>query len=462
MSEAGLRQAQDKMRAAGAAEVAIRVFTHYYRLLESGQQGKIREDDIEPVGDLPQLDHLDAEPAAMRAALAETVVIKLNGGLGTSMGVTGPKSALPVKDGLSFLDIIARQILSTRAEYDVPLPLVLMNSFRTKEESLQILSEYDGLALDGLPLDFLQNMEPKLLADDLTPAEWPPDPELAWCPPGHGDLFTALVASGTLDALRERGFRHAFISNADNLGATPDARIAAWMAEHDVPFGMEVCRRTRSDRKGGHVAVRKSDGRLILRDSAQVADEDGKHFQDITRHKTFNTNNLWIDLDRLAELMAGHDGILGLPIIVNRKTVDPADPSSPKVIQLETGMGTAIETFEGSQAVLVDRSRFKPVKTTNDLLVLRSDVYELTEAGDLTTTHEGDEPYVDLDPEFFKILADFEARFPAGPPSLVRADRLEVRGDVAFGKEVTVVGDVEIAAAEGERREIPDGAELGG
>jgi UTP--glucose-1-phosphate uridylyltransferase len=147
---------------------------------------------------------------------------------------------------------------------------------------------------------------------------------------------------------------------------------------------------------------------------------------------------------------------------VNRKTVDPADPDSPKVIQLETGMGTAIETFEGSQAVLVDRSRFKPVKTTNDLLVLRSDVYDLDDSGDLTTTHEGDEPYVDLDPDYFKILADFEARFPAGPPSLVRADRLEVRGDVAFGKDVVVVGDVEVSAPDGERLEIGDGTELRG
>ncbi|TDU91275.1 UTP--glucose-1-phosphate uridylyltransferase [Kribbella voronezhensis] len=462
MSEAGLRQAQEKMRAAGAADVAIKVFSHYYRLLESGQQGTIRESEIEPVGDLPHLEHLDTDAESMRAALAETVVIKLNGGLGTSMGVTGPKSALPVKDGLSFLDIIARQILSTRKEYDVPLPLVLMNSFRTKDESLAVLDQYAELPVDGLPLDFLQNMEPKLLADDLTPAEWEADPELAWCPPGHGDLFTALVASGTLDALREHGFRHAFISNADNLGATPDGRIAAWMAEHDVPFGMEVCRRTRSDRKGGHVAVRKSDGRLILRDSAQVHPDDVASFQNTKLHTTFNTNNLWIDLDRLAELMTGHDGILGLPIIVNRKTVDPADSSSPKVIQLETAMGTAIETFEGSQAVIVDRSRFKPVKTTNDLLVLRSDVYQLDEAGDLTTTHEGDEPYVDLDPEFFKILADFEARFPAGPPSLVRADRLEVRGDVAFGKDVVVVGDVEVSAEPGQQRQVDDGTELRG
>ncbi|NEA37286.1 UTP--glucose-1-phosphate uridylyltransferase [Streptomyces sp. SID13031] len=462
MSEAGLQQAQDKMRAAGAADVAIKVFSHYYRLLESGQQGTIREDDIEPVGELPHLEHLDADQESRRAALAETVVIKLNGGLGTSMGVTGPKSALPVKDGLSFLDIIARQILATRRAYDVPLPLVLMNSFRTKKESLAILGEYSDLPVDGIPLDFQQNMEPKLLAGDLTPAEWPEDPELAWCPPGHGDLFTALVASGTLDALREKGFRHAFISNADNLGATPDGRIAAWMAEHDVPFGMEVCRRTRSDRKGGHVAVRKADGRLILRDSAQVHADDDKFFQDVARHKTFNTNNLWIDLDRLAELMDGHDGVLGLPIIVNRKTVDPADSSSPKVIQLETAMGTAIETFEGSQAVIVDRSRFKPVKTTNDLLVLRSDVYDLSASGDLTTNHEGDEPYVDLDPEHFRILADFEKHFPAGPPSLLRADRLEVRGDVAFGKDVVVVGEVEVEAPAGERREIPDGTELRG
>jgi UTP--glucose-1-phosphate uridylyltransferase len=132
------------------------------------------------------------------------------------------------------------------------------------------------------------------------------------------------------------------------------------------------------------------------------------------------------------------------------------------VIQLETGMGTAIETFEGSQAVVVDRSRFKPVKTTNDLLVLRSDVYQLDDAGDLTTHHEGDEPYVDLDPEYYKILADFESRFAAGPPSLVRADRLEVRGDVAFGKDVVVLGEVEVEAPAGERRVIPDGTELRG
>jgi UTP--glucose-1-phosphate uridylyltransferase len=456
MSAEGLAEAQDKMRAAGVAEIAITVFSHYYRQLESGVRGTIPEAELEPLRDVPRLDGLETGDDAIRAALGETVVIKLNGGLGTSMGVTGPKSALPVLDGQTFLDIIARQILALRRRYDVQLPLVLMNSFRTRDESLTVLSKYDDLPVDGVPLDFLQNREPKLRADDLRPVEWPADPELEWSPPGHGDIYVALETSGTLDALRAKGFRRAFISNADNLGAIADGRIAAWLAERDVPFGMEVCRRTRSDRKGGHLAIRRSDGRLVLRDSAQVAEGEDHYFQDTSLHTTFSTNNLWIDLDRLAERLAGSDGVLGLPIIVNRKTVDPSDSSSTPVIQLETAMGTAIETFEAARAVLVDRKRFKPVKTTDDLLVLRSDFYSLADDGELVPARPGDEPFVALDPAYYKILADFERRFPRGVPSLKAADRLEVRGDVTFGANVTVTGD---AVVEGPA-EIPDGAQL--
>ena len=456
MSAEGLAEAQDKMRAAGVAEIAITVFSHYYRQLESGVRGTIPEAELEPLRDIPRLDGLETGDDAIRAALGETVVIKLNGGLGTSMGVTGPKSALPVLDGQTFLDIIARQILALRRRHDVQLPLVLMNSFRTRDESLTVLSKYDELPVDGVPLDFLQNREPKLRADDLRPVEWPADPELEWTPPGHGDIYVALETSGTLDALRAKGFRRAFISNADNLGAIADGRIAAWLAERDVPFGMEVCRRTRSDRKGGHLAIRRSDGRLVLRDSAQVAEGEDHYFQDTSLHTTFSTNNLWIDLDRLAERLAGSDGVLGLPVIVNRKTVDPSNSSSTPVIQLETAMGTAIETFEGAQAVLVDRKRFKPVKTTDDLLVLRSDFYSVADDGELVPARPGDEPFVALDSAYYKILADFERRFPRGVPSLKAADRLEVRGDVTFGANVTVTGD---AVVEGPA-EIPDGAHL--
>ena len=245
------------------------------------------------------------------------------------MGITGPKSALVVKDGLTFLDVIAGQTLALRKRHGIELPLVLMNSFRTRDASLALLERYPDLPVDGLPLDFLQSAEPKLRADDLAPVDWPADPELEWCPPGHGDVYLALANSGLLDALLDKGFRYVFLSNADNLGATCDPRIVAWMVEHDVPYLAEVCDRTVNDRKGGHLAVRKSDGRLVLRDSAMVAPGDEEHFQDTGRHTTFHANNLWVDLTVVDRLLResedrGEAGI-GLPIIVNRKTVDPSD-----------------------------------------------------------------------------------------------------------------------------------------
>ncbi|MCH8629077.1 UTP--glucose-1-phosphate uridylyltransferase [Arsenicicoccus piscis] len=446
MSAQGLQQSVDKMRAAGQAEESINAFTHYYRLLEEGYQGTIAEDEIEPVEGLDALADLHFSDEQLKDAIAKTVVIKLNGGLGTSMGITGPKAALPVMEGLTFLDVIAKQVLAIREQYSVELPLVLMHSFRTRDESLQILAKYPDLAVDGLDLDFLQNAEPKLTADALEPVEWAANPDLEWCPPGHGDLFVAMQASGVLKAMRDKGLKYAFISNSDNLGAVPDARVAAWMAASGVPFGMEVCRRTRSDRKGGHIARRKADGRLVLRDTAMVVEGEEDQFQDISKHTLFNTNNLWIDLDALAEILDANGGVMGLPMIVNHKTVDPADKKSTKVIQIETGMGTGIEVFEGADAVVVERDRFKPVKTTNDLLVLRSDFYELDLAGRLVASRSGDEPFVDLDGDHYKVLAQFDERFPQGAPSLTACNSLKVIGDVTFGERVVCTGDVLIEA----------------
>ena len=180
-------------------------------------------------------------------------MLKLNGGLGTSMGMTRAKSLLEVKDGLTFLDIIVRQVLDLRRRSGARLPLVLMNSFATRDDSLAALARYPELASD-VPADFVQNKVPKLLADDLTPASWPAEPGLEWAPPGHGDLYTALVVSGMLDELLERGYRYAFVSNADNLGAVLEPRILAWMAREGHPFVMEVADRTEADRKGGHLA----------------------------------------------------------------------------------------------------------------------------------------------------------------------------------------------------------------
>ena len=150
--------------------------------------------------------------------------------------------------------------------------------------------------------------------------------------------------------------------------------------------------------------------------------------------------------------------MLGLPLIRNVKNVDPSDPDSPEVVQIETAMGAAVEVFDGSVAIEVDRSRFLPVKTTNDLLVLRSDVYELTDEHRLVVSagRGRPAPYVDLDRAYFTLLRDFDARFPAGPPSLVDCDRFVVRGDVTFGTDVVARGEVSVDGP----LSVPDGTVL--
>ena len=446
------------MAEGGVHERAIGVFAHYYEQVESGATGMIAEADVDPLVDPPRLVDLDPDPAQVREALDATAVIKLNGGLGTSMGMDRAKSLLPVRGERTFLDLIVEQVRALRSSYDVRLPLVLMNSFRTRDDTRAALAPYADLAVDSLPLDFLQNREPKLRADDLTPVEWPADPDLEWCPPGHGDLYTALEVSGLLQRLLDDGYRYASVSNSDNLGAAPDPRMVGWFAASGAPYAAEVCRRTPADRKGGHLVVRKSDGRLILRETAQTLPDDLAAASDIDKHRFFHTNNLWFDLRVLAETLDRTGGVLGLPLIRNEKTVDPTDSSSPKVIQIETAMGAAVEVFDGAVAVEVPRSRFLPVKTTNDLLVLRSDVYDTDDRG-IVSLQADAAPLVDLDPSYYKVIAGFDARFPKGPPSLVRAESLTVRGDWTFGSDVTVEG-VATLDDPGVPSAVDDGANL--
>lgn len=443
----------------GVDRRAITVFEDYWDQLAAGAQGIVREDEIEPLVDVPELAAIEVGDDERRAALAQVAVVKLNGGLGTSMGMSGPKAALVARDGLTFLDVIVRQLIGLEERYGSRPPLLLMNSFRTRDASLEILERYPQMAKQALPLDFLQNMEPKLDAQTLVPVDWPEEPELEWCPPGHGDVYVALAASGLLDEMRAAGIRYAFISNSDNLGATCDPDIAAWLIAEEIPFAMEVAERTLNDRKGGHVAVRRSDGRLVLRESAMVLDEEQGLFQDTDRHQWFNTNNLWIDLDRLDALLCEREGVLGLPIIVNRKTVDPTRSESTPVIQIESAMGSAIESFEGSVALRVPRSRFRPVKTTNELLLLRSDAFELDEQSRVVSRIDGREPRVSLD-GVYKLVRDFDARFPSGPPSLRECTSFAVEGDVTFGADVRAVGDVEVVAQE--PAEVADGTRLEG
>ena len=443
MATADFTPFERKMRAAGLSPAFIDTFHYYYNQLVEGATGFIARNEAQPVDVLPDYDELDdAMRRAGTDALDRAIVIKLNGGLGTSMGMQGAKSLLAVKDELSFLDIIVRQLLHIRRQSGARLPLVLMNSFTTRSDSLAALADYPDFTQD-VPVDFLQHMEPKIWKDSLAPATWPDDPEKEWCPPGHGDIYTALVAGGMLDDLLARGYEYAFVSNADNLGAIVDVAILGFVAERGIPFLMEVADRTAADRKGGHLA-RSSDGRLILRESAQCPPDEEQAFQDVQLYRYFNTNNLWINLRALAQILAERSGVLGLPLIRNEKSVDPAKPSTPRVYQLETAMGAAIAVIENAQALRVPRSRFVPVKKNSDLLVLMSDAYALgDEYGLHLATERGDSPpVVTLDDRYYQLYDDMIERFPHGAPSLRRCSTLTVKGDVVFGRDVMVEGHV--------------------
>lgn len=450
----GLKLAREKMLAAGVHPLAIEVFAHHYRQLERGETGMIPESTIEPL-DMPALADATVDDEAGVQALRETAVIKLNGGLGTSMGMERAKSLLCVRRGLSFLDITARQVLHLRRTHDAPLPLIFMNSFRTSADTLAALARYDDLAVDGLPLELMQNKEPKLLEKNLMPVSWPKDPSLEWCPPGHGDIYTAMSASGLVRTLLDAGHRQVFISNADNLGAVAEPHVAGWFAQSGAPFAIEAVRRTPSDRKGGHFAVRKTDGRIVLRETAQTLPADQKALGDLDRHRYTSTNNIWVNLEALQTTLDGRDGVLGLPLIRNVKHVDPADASTPKVIQIESAMGAAIEIFPDAKTIEVTRRRFVPVKTTNDLLVLRSDVYDIGEDFVLDPASNLI-PFVDLD-GVYKLVGDFDKRFKEGAPSLREAESFVVDGDWTFGDNVKVVGKVTLG---GERGRVESGTVL--
>ncbi len=437
------------LRTDGAPERFVAAVERRVSLIHTGELGTMAEATIEPIASLPPID----ETAAVigRAAIDRMVVIKLNGGLATSMGLDQPKSLLGVRGKRTFLDLVIYQL----AELPKPPPLILFNSFATQAATQAALAQRQPSASEIQTI--VQHRLPKLDATTLAPVSWPADPVKAWCPPGHGDLYLALATSGLLKQLLERGIEYAFVSNIDNLGATLDPALLGMLERDRIPFLMEVAERTPTDTKGGHLAL--ADGhRLTLRELAQCPVDDRPQFQDIARHRFFNTNSLWLHLPSIAALLDVGDALVDLPLIVNRKTVDPADPTSPPVVQLETAMGSAISAISGARAIHVPRHRFAPVKTTNELLIVRSDAYELTAAGELTlTTGRVRPPHVALGPTY-QLLADFERRLPYGAPSLRDCDELIVEGDVTFGATVTIRGSVHLT----ENQRIPDGTVLEG
>jgi UTP--glucose-1-phosphate uridylyltransferase len=431
-----------KLKKAGLPQLVISTFGYYYEKVTTGETGLIYDRDIEPVapGDIEYSENLKKYRAIGEKNFKNAVRITLNGGLGTSMGLTGAKSLLKVKDGKSFLEIILQQSRQRGAK------LALMNSFSTHTETLEALKRINPRTI---PLMFLQHKFPKILQDGLGPAIWPQNPDLEWNPPGHGDVYTALFTSGLLQRLLDNGIRYGFISNSDNLGADMDPDLLGYLVKNNFPFMMEVAEKTKVDVKGGHLA-RQKNGQFILREIAQCPEEELSACMDIQRYCFFNTNNIWINLAFLYDLVKKEKAV-HLPMILNPKSLDPRDETSPKVLQIETAMGAAISLFEGATAVRVPRSRFLPVKKCNDLLAVRSDCFEFDpHSGRLRVNRERianglpNTINIDLDPKYYSKIDLFENHFINGVPSLVSCQALSIEGDVFFEGQVTISGSVRI------------------
>lgn len=439
-----------KMKAGGkesSSDAAISAFKYNFKVLASGESTMMPESTLDPVKPLPEFEKL--EITEKPELLEKTVILKLNGGLGTGMGLDKAKSLLPVKEGNTFLDLIAKQVDSMKKKFEKPnLNFMLMNSFSTSDDTKAALSKYPDLGT-GSDLEFVQNKAPKVTKEDLTPASWPASPDNEWCPPGHGDLYPAMLGSGTLDKLLGKGIKYAFVSNSDNLGATMDLKLLTYFADSGAPFMMEVAARTDADKKGGHLATMKANGGLTLRESAQCPEADEKEFQNTSKYTYFNTNNLWIDLEKLKGIFDKNGGFIPLPVMTNDKTVDPRDKKSTKVIQLETAMGAAISCFEGAIAICIPRSRFAPVKKCDDLLSLRSDAYTLTDDFRLilSEARAGVPPLVKLD-DSYKFVDALDKLIPNGTPSLIGCKSLKVEGPMEFEAGVVIEGDVKFSSKE--------------
>jgi UTP--glucose-1-phosphate uridylyltransferase len=431
----------EKMQHEGLQPLVIETFAYYYNKVLTGETGQVYDREIQPVEarEIEDYKNLNKYAATGQGAFKHSVKIVLNGGLGTTMGLTGPKSLIEAKNGKTFLEIILKQVESSGAQ------LALMNSFSTQDATQAALSK---LKPSPTPLQFIQHKFPKIRQQDLAPATWPQNPEMEWNPPGHGDVFTALKTSGMLKHLLKNGIQYAFIHNLDNLGARMEESLLGYFVEHGFSFMMEVAEKTPADIKGGHLA-RHHNGRLLLREAAQCPRDEIAAFQDIRRYGFFNTNNIWINLESLKALFE-KEKTARLPMILNPKTVDPTNESSPPVFQIETAMGAAISLFKNTAAVRVPRSRFFPVKSCNDLLALRSDCYVLGERNNLKinpkrlSTNRAETIKIKLDPNFYGKIDLLEERFKKGLPSLVNCDSLNIEGDVYFEGDVTIKDSVSI------------------
>ncbi|KAL7913122.1 UTP-glucose-1-phosphate uridylyltransferase [Trichoderma velutinum] len=432
-------------------------FALFRRYLNDKAKGNAVDwDRIAPPAQGQVVDYEDLANTESVQFLSKLAVLKLNGGLGTSMGCVGPKSVIEVRDGMSFLDLSVRQIEYLNRTYNVNVPFILMNSFNTNDDTAAIIKKYEGHNVDILT--FNQSRYPRIYKDSLLPVPKSFNSSITeWYPPGHGDVFESLYNSGILDQLLERGIEIIFLSNVDNLGAVVDLRILQHMVETKAEYIMELTNKTKADVKGGTIIDYEGSVRLL--EIAQVPKEHVNEFKSIKKFKYFNTNNIWLNLSAIKRVVENNE--LAMEIIPNGKTIpgDKKGESDISILQLETAVGAAIRHFNNAHGVNVPRRRFLPVKTCSDLMLVKSDLYTLKHGQlQMSAARFGDAPLIKLGSDFKKV-SDFQKHIPS-IPKVLELDHLTITGAVNLGRGVTLKGTVIIVATEGSTIDIPPGSIL--
>lgn len=410
----------------------IQYMLQYYDSYEKQlKESAIIWDHVKPVPKKLCLQYSDLKTGTYdKNLLSQCAILKLNGGLGTTMGCSGPKALINVRDGVNFLEAIVQQLYDCNNTNNCNIPLVLMNSFNTQEETSKYLK--DNLHDRVTVLTFLQNEFLRInsrtglpLAKSLNASKD------MFYPPGHGDIFASLQSSGMLDRLLNMGIKYIFVSNIDNLGATFDIKILEYMHSEKKDYVMEVTDKTINDVKGGNII--EYNGILELLEIAQVPKENIDDFYDINKFRVFNTNNIWINLETIKSKLT--DKSLNLDVIINKKM-----HNGIPIIQLETAIGSAIKIFENSCCINVPRNRFHPVKSCIDLFLLRSCFYELKN-GYIKKVIDRPFPVIDL-PEEYKSLQTFD-KYVKYIPDIKHLNKLSVKsGYVKFSKPVSLIGNI--------------------
>ena len=364
-------------------------------------------------------------------ALPKVAQVKLNGGLGTSMGCSGPKSLVQCDvDGRCFMDVI----VNMHQKSEVASKLIFLNSFNTSVPTVTFLDKnYPDLDY----LEVLQHAFPKI--NQKTNQPFTSEDPFFYNPPGHGSVYFDLYHSGVLKQLLTEGIDYLFISNADNIAAYCDLKIASHLKQSNTPFLIELTPKRASDVKGGTIV--SSNGRCLW-ETAQVSDSQQALFQE---QPVFNTNNIWVHIPSLIQVIESNSLLLDL--ILNKKSKNGFD-----FVQLEYAMGSAIQSFDNACAMIVPRSRFFPVKKTNDLLLLLSDVVSFNDDGQLSWD-TGKTFDIQCHAPFDSVEGFFN--YLKVVPSLKSSDSLSLQGNICFNHHLELKGTVKFSMANNENVEIP-------